>query len=419
MNRNLALIVIGQAISSMGDYLYLITLQVWVLALYSSTIAVSGVTLAEFLAGLLIGPVAGVFVDRWNRRRTAIVASSGQALAALLPILAPGVLRLPAIYASVFLIFLLASFTTPALSGLLQVVVESKQIPQAVSIIQSTLALASIVGSLLVTPLYLTIGPTGVLLIDAASFLIAVLCLSFLQAPLMALHPYAFRKGEDAGKGIGSWLRELIAGLRLVVTTRILLIVCMIVLIGLLGAGALQPISVVFIKQYLRVNSALSGLMIGAMGAGTLVGLIGAGMLAKWIAPRYLLIGGAFLLGLSIVVYSFQTIFLAALIVNLVIGIQAGSLQVGYLSVLMSATPKDMIGRVQALMQTGVSAMGFVSAGLAGYLGQFLPVNSIFAVSGILVALAGLSGWLALRGAKQGKNSYSHYEESVKEKRSS
>src|SRR5437868_6450479 len=74
INRNFALLAIGQAISNMGDFVYSTTLLVWVFVLTHSAGAISGVLLAQYAPIFLLGPVAGVFVDRWNRRRTMIVS---------------------------------------------------------------------------------------------------------------------------------------------------------------------------------------------------------------------------------------------------------------------------------------------------------------------------------------------------------
>src|SRR6266567_3647959 len=90
--------------SDMGDFVYSTTLLVWVFVLTHSAAAVSGVLIAQYAPVFLLGPLAGVFVDRWNRRRTMITADLVRAVVALLPLLAPLPLRLPAIYSSVFLL---------------------------------------------------------------------------------------------------------------------------------------------------------------------------------------------------------------------------------------------------------------------------------------------------------------------------
>src|ERR1700730_7265375 len=113
INRNFALLAIGQAISNMGDFVYSTTVLVWVFVLTHSAAAISGVLIAQYAPVFLLGPVAGVFVDRWNRRQTMIVSDLVRAIVTLLPFVVPDYLRLPAIYTSVFLLSAFSPFFMP------------------------------------------------------------------------------------------------------------------------------------------------------------------------------------------------------------------------------------------------------------------------------------------------------------------
>ena len=117
INRNFAWMASGQAISNLGDFVYSTTLFIWVFTITHSAAAVSGVLAAQYLPVFLLGPLAGVFVDRWNRRRTMLISDLIRAAAATLPLLAPQSLRLQAIYTSVFLISALGRFFLPAESA--------------------------------------------------------------------------------------------------------------------------------------------------------------------------------------------------------------------------------------------------------------------------------------------------------------
>src|SRR5579872_3373070 len=100
LNRNYTLLAVGQAISNVGDFVYSTTLLVWVYTLTHSAAAVSGILIAQYTPVFLLGPIAGVFVDRWNRRTSMIISDLSRALIAMLPFIVPLALRLPAIYAS-------------------------------------------------------------------------------------------------------------------------------------------------------------------------------------------------------------------------------------------------------------------------------------------------------------------------------
>jgi MFS family permease len=397
INRNFAWLASGQAISNLGDFVFSTTLFIWVFTLTHSAAAVSGVLAAQYLPVFLLGPLAGVFVDRWNRRQTMILSDLIRAVAATLPLLAPASLRLQAIYASVFLISAVGRFFMPAESGVLQVIVAEKQQMRAASIKQATFALSIIVGPALASPLYFAVGPVLAILLNAVSYLVSVFCLALLRAPQAALHPYATRRDNKADSGIGGILRELFAGLKFVVVTRTVLMVTLMALIAMLGAGALNALNIVFVSRNLHMATALYGVLTAVGGVGGLLGVILAGILSKWISPRRILSGSALLIGVGFAIYSFQSWYVAGLIICFLMSIPQGGIPVAFGPLLLGATPKEMMGRVQAVVDTGMSGVSLISVALAGFLGQFLPVGVILTGCGLLIALAGLFGWFAIQ----------------------
>jgi MFS family permease len=396
INRNFRLLAIGQAISNMGDFVYSTTLLIWVFVLTHSAAAVSGVLIAQYLPIFLLGPVAGVFVDRWNRRKTMVVSDITRTIIALLPLVVPIFLRLPAIYTSVFLISVFSRFFMPARSGILQVIVAEEQQPQAASISQATFALSFIIGPAIASPLYFAVGPIVACFINAGSFLISAVSVQAIRASKEDLHPYIKVYAENSSGRVKSVVRELIEGFRFVVQTRVLLIVMILILIAMLGGGALNALDIVFVSQRLHVTTGLYGPLVAIGGLGTLLGAIGAGFLSKKVMPRHILAGGVFLLGLGLVIYAFQTQYILAIIVMFFTGIPQGGIDVGFTPMLLGTTPRSLIGRVESVIETAMFGVSLISIALAGYFGQFIPVYIIYAVGGAFIALAGLFGWFAL-----------------------
>lgn len=396
INRNFRLLAIGQAISNMGDFVYSTTLLIWVFMLTHSAAAVSGVLIAQYLPVFILGPIAGVFVDRWNRRRTMVVSDAMRAFIALLPLFVPLFFRLPTIYASVFLISTFSRFFMPARAGMLQVIVAEEQQPQAASISQATFALSFIIGPAIASPLYFAVGPVIACIINAVSFLISAISVQAIRASKEELHPYNKTIDENASGGIKVILRELLAGLRFVVHTRALVVVVFLILIAMFGGGALNALDIIFVSQRLQVSSSLYGPLVAVGGLGTLLGAIGAGFLSKKVMPRHILAGSVFLLGLGLVIYAFQTQYILAIVVMFITGVPQGGIDVGFTPILLGTTPRSLIGRVESVIETAMYGISLISIALAGYLGQFIPVYIIYAIGGAFIALAGLFGWFAL-----------------------
>lgn len=402
INRNFTLLALGQAISNMGDFVYSTTLLIWVFALGGSAAAVSGVLVAQYLPMFALGPLAGVFVDRWQRLRTMIASDLARAVIALLPLAAPGPLRLPAIYGSVFLISAISCFFTPARSGVTQVIVAADQQAQAASIGQVTFALSIIIGPALASSLYFIVGPVSAILINACSFALSALCLWRMRVPIADLLPAAFKRQTgtlaqaEEPEGIRAIVSELRAGFGFVLKTRILLIISILVLIGMFGAGAINALEIVFVSQRLHASTDLYGILVATGGFGALIGAVCAGLLSKRIQPRRMLAGSLVLLGIGLGVYALQTWFVLAMVFNFLLSMTNGGLEVGFAPMLMNNTPRHLMGRVQSMINTSMFGASLLSSTLAGFLGVLMPAYLVLLGGSILVIVAGIFGWLAL-----------------------
>ena len=391
-NRNFLLLASGQAISNIGDFVFSTTLLVWVFSLTHSAGAVSGVLIAQNIPVFVLGPIAGVFVDRWNRRTTMVATDLLRMIFALLPFVVPGFLRLPAIYASVFAISSFSRFFMPARMGVMQVIVAPEQQTRAASIGQATFALSIIIGPAIASPLYFLVGPAVACSINAASFLVSALCLMAVRASRKDLHPYT----RTEKSGVGAIVSEVYAGLRLIMKSRVLYMVMILALIAFLGAGALNALDIIFVVQRLHVSASLYGPLTAVSGLGTLIGAILIGIFASRVKPARLLSGCVLLLGIGIAIYAFQTWYVLALVIMFLSSLSQGGIDIGFAPLILKATPRAMMGRVDAVMETGMSGMGLISVALAGLFGQFVPVYIIFVVCGALIALSGIFGFMAL-----------------------
>jgi len=407
INRNFTLLALGQAISNVGDFVYSTTLLIWVYALGGSTAAVSGVLVAQYMPIFVLGPIAGVFVDRWHRLHTMLASDLTRTVIALLPLVVPGALRLPAIYCSVFLISAISRFFQPALSAVTQVVVPDQQQPQAASIGQATQALSIVIGPALASPLYFLVGPEVAVLINAASYALSALCLWMMRVPRADLLPSALQSASGAlrqnetSRGTKAVFHELFDGVRFVLKTRILLVVTLLGLFAMFGAGAINSLDIVFVSQRLHASPNLYGYLTAVAGLGMLLGAITAGLLSKHMGPRLLLAGSLGLVGLGIVIYALQTSFVLALVFSFLMSIPQGGINVGMGPIFMWVTPRHLMGRVQGVFGTAMYGASLLAIALAGTLGVFVPAYLLLLSGGVMIVLSGLIGWLALPSSLQ------------------
>ncbi|MGH2516041.1 MAG: MFS transporter, partial [Ktedonobacterales bacterium] len=192
----------GLAISSVGDYAWDTALVLWVATFLTagqswSPLAVSGVILAAAVPQVVAGPVAGVFVDRWDKRRTMIVSAALQAIFAALLIVPSGTVPLPLLgavqlplvwrlgitYADVALLATFAQFFNPAQFALIKDIVPEAKQDQAIETSQAIQGLSVIVGPPLAAALVFGLGFEWALLLNALSFVVALLAVQAVEAP--------------------------------------------------------------------------------------------------------------------------------------------------------------------------------------------------------------------------------------------
>lgn len=183
--RNFVLIWSGQLVSVIGSGLTGFALGYWV---YQETHSVTRFTLIfvmTSLPGVVLAPFAGAFVDRWNRRRVMLLSDSISALvtASLAVLMATGALRIGHIYIGVAVQSTAGVFQWLAYSAAITMQIPKAQFARADGMRQLGTATAQVLSPFLAGLLVTLIHIWGVLVIDFASFLIALATLAFAHIP--------------------------------------------------------------------------------------------------------------------------------------------------------------------------------------------------------------------------------------------
>src|SRR6266852_1850610 len=100
INRNFALLWSGSLISTAGDLIFGTTLILWIATQLTrgqswAPLAVGGIALSAAIPSFLVGPIAGVLADRWDRRQTMLRMDALRAILIALLLLATNVIPLP------------------------------------------------------------------------------------------------------------------------------------------------------------------------------------------------------------------------------------------------------------------------------------------------------------------------------------
>ncbi len=429
INQNFAKLWWGQAISSVGDYTWDTALVLWIATFLSagqswSPIAVSGVIVAAALPQIIVGPIAGVFVDRWDKRRTMSIATGLQALiAGALTVLMSGLwhvvgiklrlsigIQLAATYGDVFLLTSCAQFFIPAQLALIKSIVERDKQDQAIETSQGTQGLAVIIGPPVAAALVFGIGVEWALVLNTLSFVVSLVAARAITAPPTATR---LAPGET-----GAFSREFLAGFGYVLRHKTLRVILIAETLTWLGFGALQTLGYFFITEELRAPPNYYGWLGADFGVGAIVGALLVTLLGRriglerlfWIA---LVTSGAFVL-----VLSHLTDFYLALGAAFLFGVSATAIIIAAGPLALDATKRKFVGRVTAVINPIGRLAAFVSVIIAGALVgvvfpnfhatvlgiTFRPVDTVLSGLGALVIAGGIFTWWNLRQTSEYPN---------------
>ena len=394
--RNFAMLWLGQLVSQIGDMVLIIALPFYVYQLTGSLLQTGLMYIVETLPRILLGSLAGVFVDRWDRRWTMIVADLGRAAVLLLLVHAPADLWL--IYVVAGIQSVISLFFAPALSAITPTLVDEHQLVAANSLQSVSESLMRFVGPPLGGGLLALVGLAGVVLVDSASFLISALMLVSISVPGPALAdaPRANRIGALWAQVWYEWLD----GLRLVRERPIL--TALFVILGLFafsGGLAAAPL-IAFVREVMGGTALTMAWMAMAQGTGSLLGASLVGRAMMIVRPAYLV--GVPLVVAGCVVMLFVNI--PTLVVVLPLITLMGVLIVGFFvttQTLLQLNVGDQYrGRVASALGTTTALLGLLGMLTASVLGDWTGPVRLLDGTAILHILAGIVAMALLRDSR-------------------
>lgn len=402
-NRNFALVWTSGLISDTGDWLLMIALPLFAFELTGSALGTSTVFLAELLPVLVFGSLFGVLVDRWDHRRTMVVINLIQGLA-LLPLLFATADRIWIVYAVAAIEAGLAACLNPAKQALLPQLVDGEQLGQANSLMSVSENVSRFAGAPLGGLIFALWGLSGVVWLDAVSYLLSAALVAASQVRLAAARNAAAKRVADAAvepaseEAAGGLWRQWIAGFRTIRRTRSLRGVLLIIAINDLAQGIFLVLFVVYVVRVLEASDAEVGLLRGVQAIGGILGGLLVGILIRRLSRRVLIGYGYLLFGaLALLTWNFSPISTATgfyIGFFITMGIPGVAVTAGLMTEVQLVAPPGSLGRVFATMQTvGQAAQGvglIAAALLADWLGVVVVLDTqatLYLLCGVLALI--------------------------------
>lgn len=337
--RTFSVIWFGQLVSSLGSGLTGFALPVWVYQKTGSAEAFGLLFFAATVPTVLLSPVAGALVDRWDRRRVLLVSD---ALSALMPLAIAALL-----YTDTFQIWHLVvisglasavgTFQMPAFTASVAMLVPQRHFARASGMMQTSNAVTGILTPLVAGVLVTTIGLWGILAIDVATFLVGAATLAGVR----------IRNPPPSPEPRRSLLREAHDGWAFVRARPAMLYLLIYFPIINLGQGMVNPLFGPMVLSF--ANPAELGAVVSISSVGMLVGSLA---LSAWGGPgrkvRGLVIGqaAASLCLITLALRPSLVLVTAGMFLMMLI---APLPQASSQAIWLSKTPRHMMGRVFAI----------------------------------------------------------------------
>lgn len=385
-NKDFLFVWVGQTISVLGDTLFNLAMMWWVVATTGSGTAMSGVALATALPRIILGPVAGVYVDRLDRRKLMMVANALNGLVAFFMALlfVQGIFSLTIILVSSLIMGIISTVHMPTFEATIPSLVNKDELVRVNSIMQSANSIVGLVSPAISGVLIGLAGVGAAIIANAATFFVAAVSLLWVTIPSPRVQPRR-----------SNMLSEAVVGFKFIGTSRLLL--PMLIFFAVINLS-LSPMSVampLLVVNVLKGGPALMGLF-GSFQSGGILAASSLLALAPGLLKRTGLTLVAAIIGIGVgvsvvgLVASTYTFLGGAAIMGVMLIVANVASQ----SIWQREVPEEVRGRVFAARHTFSSALRPLGLAIAGPLVDWVGPSALLSGAGVLCIVAGVCGML-------------------------
>jgi predicted MFS family arabinose efflux permease len=404
---DLRLLLGAGLVSLTGDWILGIGLAYSVYALTGSTLASAATLLSSFVPQVVVGSVAGVFVDRWDRKRTMVVANLLLAVGLLPLLLVTGVDRIWVVYVVLAAQSCVEVFFSPAEQAFLPRVVEDADLVVANGLNGQIRNLARLLGSGIGGVTAATGGIRAVAVADAVTFLVAALLVLRIRTPGRVAAEAAGRD-EDAAEVVRGRMAGLVEewrdGFRTVAGEPVVRTLVLALLITSTGEGIMGTLFAPYVRHVLHGSGQVYGVISGVQAVGGIVGGFLVAAVAERCSPITMVWAGSIVFGLvDLAIFLYPLLWVTpwpAAVGMVVVGLPGAVLVAGTMTLFQRHTTDEHRGRVFSLMSLAQAVSVVVGSTAAGFLGDGIGIVPVLAVQGVGYVVAG-GLVLALLGSRR------------------
>ncbi len=400
--HDLRLLLGAGLVSLTGDWILRVGLAYHIYVLTGSTLASSLMMLASFLPQVLLGSVAGVFVDRWDRRHTMVVANILLGIGLVPLLLVDTSSRVWVIYVVMLWEGCVQQFFTPAEQSLMPALVPDERLVTANALNGQTQDVARLLGSAVGGVAVAAGGLTLLTIVDGASFLVAAALISRVRTGGRPVEQA--RLDSASTESLRRRMRELCVewaqGLRISTHQRVLRVILVFSLVTSIGQGIMGTLFAPFVHEALHGTGRTYGVIVSVQAVGGILGGLAAASLSDRVPASRLFGWGAVAFGaIDLVMFLYPLGYVAAwpaVVCMVLVGVPGALSLAGVMTLLQRHTTHSHRGRVFGVLGAVEGAAIVVGTLLAGFLGEAIGIIPVLAVQGGGYLLSGLAVVIAL-----------------------
>jgi DHA3 family macrolide efflux protein-like MFS transporter len=393
LNGSFSALWAGQLISLFGDRLNQLALVAVVATATGSTFATGLVFFAALLPNLLLSPIAGTFVDRWDHKEVLVVSDVLRA-AIMLVIPIAAVTNIVLVYPLIFLSSSISAFFRPARVAILPQIVPERDLLSANSALWVGETLADVIGYPL-AGIFVALLATAVPIafwFDSATYIASAALIA-----TIVVKARSRSADEDASQGEG-FLAEMKAGWQFLRHETVLLANTLQGAVGQFSLGIAIALTPSFVKLTYSDTAfgwqGAYGFLETGLGIGNLVGGFVIGLIGTRFAKGRMVIAGYAAFGLFIFLFALADNLPVALGLAFGQGVANMVFVIPSQTLFQERTPQALMGRVVGFRFALVFGSMTIAMALGSVLGEVFGPAPVIAVFGLVTAAAGLSGLL-------------------------
>ena len=376
---------IGQMISFIGDYFVYLAIPIVVNRLTGSAMMVGLSLIASAIPALVLGPIAGVFVDRWDRRKTMIFSDIVRAGLVLFCLLVHTREQVWIFYVVAFLMSSTSQFFYPSRGALLPLIVpQSEDWLAANGLMQIIQTVGMIVGPSLAGFAIGLYGERVAFIVNSCGFFISAVAVVIIR------HQKTASQEDLKPASVRNVWRDLREGMLYLFASRTLvgIMVCMCVI--MLGIGAINVVWVPYLQRTFGVGAAGLGIVDSSQGIGMVIGGLLLGFIAARFSKKTMVSAGTIVIGIAMAAMGLAPAFSFIIAMGFIVGLGIVPAQSGVTTMMQMAVPDLKRGRVGSSLNAFSTAASLISMAFAALMGDVIGLRTVYVIFGLCISVSGL-----------------------------